>query len=392
MTMTDNPTPSPCVLHAVDELGPDVQSLLVVATEQLLRAGVRPTLLYSRDTAHGRVGSSFFDPRVRLIELPLPAQRSPWALARSLRSALIAELRSTRYDAVHLHSFAAGVVGRMALAANASQSPPIFYSPHGLRCLNARRPWSNAVYGAVERLAGWVDCQPVGASASEAQWLAQLTGRTAPVLESPVAADFFNLARQPDEQPLVVAVGLVDEQQGADLVAAIAARFHFAEQAVRFVWVGEGDARFEQALRAAGVDVTGVPEADTVGSWLARAHVFVQASRAGGPSLPLRQALSAGVPCVVSDVAGHRDAITHGVTGLICRDVSAFALQIKALLDAPGRARALAEAARREARRRFSAQRFRGELLWLYGLDSAVSPHRRAASRAAVQPGFGAAR
>jgi glycosyltransferase involved in cell wall biosynthesis len=177
-------------------------------------------------------------------------------------------------------------------------------------------------------------------------------------------------------------MGRVDAPQGADLVAEIAARFAFAEQTVRFVWVGEGDARSEQVLRAAGVEVTGRVDADAVGRWLARAHVFLQASRGGGSSLPLRQALAAAVPCVVSDVAGHRDAVTHGVTGLICGDVSAFALQIKALLDAPGRARALAEAARREAQRRFSTRRFRGELLWLYGLDGVVSRARRAAERA----------
>lgn len=380
--MTPTPTRLLRVLHAVDEFGPEVQSLLIESTGQLLRAGVQPTLLYSRHPAQAPVASTVFDPRVLLVELPSPVQRSAWARAQVLRRALITELRTRRYDAVHLHSFAAGFVGRLTLAGRKARRPPVFYSPHGLRCLNAKSPWTKALYRTVERMAGWLDCEPVGDNASEAQWLARLTGRAATVLESPVASTFFGLQRQPDEQPLVVAMGHVGEQQGADLVADIAARFHFAEQAVRFAWVGDGDARFEQVLRAAGVEVAGSVDADAVGPWLARAHVFLRASRGGGPSLPLLQALAAGVPCVVSDVAGHRDAITHGVTGLICRDVSAFALQIKALLDAPGRARVLAEAARREALWRFSTQRFRHELLCLYGLDGVVSRARRAAARA----------
>jgi glycosyltransferase involved in cell wall biosynthesis len=390
--MTATATPPLRVLHAMDELGLEVQSLLVEATEQLLRAGVQSTLLYCRDAAREPLASGAFDARVLLIELPASARRGAWARAQQLRRALIAELRARHYDAVHLHSFAAGFVGRLALAGRKAPRPLIFYSPHGLRCLNAERPWAKALYRTVERMAGWLDGQPVGDNASEALWLARLTGRMATVLESPVASTAFDLPRHPDEQPLVIAVGRVDEQHGAALVADIAARFHFAEQAVRFVWVGAGDARCEQALRAAGVEVTGRFDAQATGPWLARAHVFVQASRDGGPSLPLLQALSAGVPCVVSDVAGHRDAITHGVTGLLCRDVSAFALQIKALLDAPGRARTLAAAARREALQRFSARRFRGELLWLYGLDGGVARGRPSAQRDALRPALGAAR
>jgi glycosyltransferase involved in cell wall biosynthesis len=372
--MSLTPTPPHRVLHAVEELAPEVNSLLVEATGQLLRAGVQTTLLYCRDAAHEPPAGGDFDPGVRLVELPAPTRRGTWARARHLRSALIEELRARRYDAVHLHSFAAGVVGRLALARHgAAQQPAVFYSPHGLRCVKAMGPLCRAWYRTIERIAGRLDCQPVGDNASEAQWLARLTGRMATVLESPVASTVFDLPRQPDAQPLVVIAGCVTAQQGADLVAEVAARFHFAEQTVRFVWVGSGDARCEQVLRAAGVEVTGRLDADAVDHWLARAHVFLQASRSGDPSLPLLHALSAGVPCVVSDVAGHRDAVTHGVTGLICRDVSAFALQIKALLDAPGRARALAEAARNEAMRRFSTQRFRSELLWLYGLNR-VSP------------------
>jgi glycosyltransferase involved in cell wall biosynthesis len=379
------------VLHAVDELGPELQSLLVEATGQLLRAGVQPTLLCCRDPADAPLAGGVFDARVRLVELPASARRSAWSQARQLRRALVAELHAHRYDAVHLHSFAAGVVGRLTLAGR-RQHPPVFYSPHGLRCLHVERPWTQALYRTAERMAGWLDGQPVGDNASEAQWLALLTGRVATVLERPVTSALFDLQRQPAKVPLVLCVGPVGEQQGADLVAEVAARFHFAGQTVRFVWVGAGDARCEEVLRASGVEVTGLHDAEAQRAWFAQAHVFLQASRSGGPSLPLLQALAAGVPCVVSDVAVHRDAITHGVTGLLCRDVSAFALKIKALLDAPKGAHRMAQAARREARRRFSLHRFRGELLWLYGLDDAIAQARQTNAGGAPRLSHDAAR
>ncbi len=366
------------VLHAVDELGPDLQSLLVVATEQLLRVGISPTVVYRRAAAAPARSESRFDPRVMLIELPEPAPRHAWQRARVLRETLVDELAARRYDAVHLHSFVAGLVGRLAMAADTVAWPPVFYSPHGLRCLRGGGPLSSAMYRTLERMGGLIDCQPVGASVSEAQWLARLTGRMAPVLERPVAPALFDLPRQPDEQPLVITVGHACEQRGADLVAEVAARFHFAGQAARFVWVGDGDAHSEQVLRAAGVELTGTQEPDAVRRWLARAHVFLLPSRGGSQSLPLLQALSAEVPCVATDVACNRDAITHGVTGLLCRDVAALALHTLALLDAPQRAGRLAAAARSEARQRFSTRRFRNDMLWLYGLQGVLSRRRRA--------------
>lgn len=364
-----SPAPSSWhVLHATEHLAAGVLAFLTLATRELVHAGVQQTLLYGRhDQTPDDVGSQF-DPLVRLVEIAGPRERGHWAFLRGLRQALRSELSAHRYDAVHLHAVKAGLVGRLALGGSPAALPPIYYSPHGMPSLNRQRRLMGAMSGLVERVAGLGACRPVGCGHGEALELERLTRREAAVLENPVDEAFFSVQRRPDPTPRVVTVGRACEQKGPTQFAELAARFHYAGEPVHFVWVGAGEPRYEQMLRAVGVEVTGWVSQDAVRAQLARAHVYVQSSYWEGMPLSVLQAMAAGVPCVVTDVVGNRDAVTHGATGLLARDVSSLAVYVKSLLDRPQRARDLGDAAQREARQRFHPQRFRHALLSLYRL------------------------
>ena len=69
----------------------------------------------------------------------------------------------------------------------------------------------------------------------------------------------------------------------------------------------------------------------------------------------LMSAMAAGLPCVVTDVASHRDVVIHGKTGFIVRDIDDFDRHVRWLIDEPELRRRLGEAARRECRQRFAA-------------------------------------
>jgi glycosyltransferase involved in cell wall biosynthesis len=357
------------VLHATEHLASGVLTFLTLATRELVGAGVHQTLVYSRNERTPDDVRSQFDPQVRLVEIDSPRKHGHWAFLRALRQALRDELGAQRYDAMHLHAAKAGFVGRLALGAPSSL-PPLFYSPHGLASFNRQRPLIGAMSGLLERVAGFGACRPVGCSDGEARELERLTRREAVVLENPVDEAFFDVPRRPGAMPRVVTIGRACEQKGPTQFAELAARFHYAGEPVRFVWVGAGEPRYEQMLRAVGVEVTGWLSPDEVRDQLARAHVYVQTSHWEGMPLPVLQAMAAGVPCVVTDVVGNRDAVTHGATGLLARDVSSLAVYVKSLLDQPQRAGALGDAAQREARQRFHPQRFRGALLSLYRLGA----------------------
>lgn len=363
------------VLHATDHLAAGVLAFLALATRELVQAGVQQTLVYSRHDETPDDLDAQFHPHVRLVKIDGSRNRGHWAshwfLLRELQRALRKELRARRYDALHLHAAKAGLVGRLALGGEPSL-PPLFYSPHGLASFNRQRPLVGAMSSLVERLAGFGSFRPVGCGHGEARELERLTRREAAVLENPVDEAFFDVQRQPDGKPRVVTVGRACEQKGPAQFAELAARFHYAGEPVSFVWVGAGEPRFEQMLRAVGVEVTGWVGQHEVRAQLARAHVYVQTSHWEGMPLSVLQAMAVGLPCVVTDVVGNRDAVTHGATGLLAPDVSSLAVYVKSLLDRPQRARDFGEAAQREARQRFHPQRFRHALLSLYRLGAAA--------------------
>jgi len=156
------------VLHATEHLAAGVLAFLALATRELVHAGVRQTLVYSRNGGTPDDVSSQFDPQVRLVEIDGASERGHWAFLRALRQALRSEHSTHHYDAVHLHAAKAGLVGRLALGEPRASLPPIFYSPHGLSSLNQQRPLAGAMAGLLERVAGFSACLPVGCGHGEA--------------------------------------------------------------------------------------------------------------------------------------------------------------------------------------------------------------------------------
>ena len=87
-----------------------------------------------------------------------------------------------------------------------------------------------------------------------------------------------------------------------------------------------------------------------------------------GLPLVLIEAMAAERPCVATAVDGIPEALTDGVTGLLHRpgDAEGLAAAIARLIAAPVRAEAMGAAARAEAERRFSRDRFARDVRALY--------------------------
>ena len=95
---------------------------------------------------------------------------------------------------------------------------------------------------------------------------------------------------------------------------------------------------------------------------------FVLPSRyEAGPYAPL-EAMRAGVPVVLSDVPGNRDAVDHERTGLLvpAGDAEALAAAVERLLGNRELAGRLAAAARQELAERFDVRRAAEQTLAVY--------------------------
>ena len=307
--------------------------------------------------------------RVAFVEVPLAESRFAHsrALARVLRR-LTAEAEPVT---VHLHAVGPGLYERILLASLPRGAARLF-TPHAMPLLNPRRPLTRAMHRALERLASFLPIAPVGRGVGEAQTLARAWRRPAFVLEHPIDDCFFAVEPRASEPPVVVCVGRPSGHNAPELFAQLALRFEIDELPARFVWIGDGDAAHEARLRAAGVHVTGHLANRDVAEMLAGATVYLQTSVWEGMPVSLMSAMAAGLPCVVADVASHRDVVIHGKTGFIVRDIDDFDRHVRWLLDEPELRRRLGEAARRECRQRFATERFRAALQHLYGTQRAA--------------------
>jgi len=164
----------------------------------------------------------------------------------------------------------------------------------------------------------------------------------------------------------VLYVGRLSEEKNlgaiVDAAARLAGRF---ELRITFVGDGPARARLEADASRRGVAAGFVPvvEHRRVPTYLTDADVFVLPSYTEGHPKILLEAMSAGVPCVASDVGGNRAIIEPGVTGLLfdLGDPGALAGAMARVLGDPACARALGERARARAVERYDLTRLVAE-------------------------------
>ncbi len=128
-------------------------------------------------------------------------------------------------------------------------------------------------------------------------------------------------ARSPE--PLVVAVGRLVPVKRFDLLMRTLSLARRSVPSLRAVIVGEGYERQRlHALRrelgaTAWVSLPGHVGDDELVALYRRAWIVASMSRREGWGMTLTEAGACGTPAVASDIAGHRDAVVHGRSGLL---------------------------------------------------------------------------
>jgi glycosyltransferase involved in cell wall biosynthesis len=139
--------------------------------------------------------------------------------------------------------------------------------------------------------------------------------------------------------PLVVAVGrLVPVKRFPALIDALAVAKRDVP-ALRAVIVGEGYARpvVEQAIAAHGatewIELAGRCDDDELLALYRRAWVLASASQREGWGMTVTEAAACGTPAVATRIAGHADAVAHGVSGLLVDSPAELATALTAVLQ-----------------------------------------------------------
>jgi glycosyltransferase involved in cell wall biosynthesis len=276
------------VLHVVESLGSGVATAL----EGYIRntpGHVHTVLAWRRDGAH--TGDAL--DRLAAAMLSLPPGRL--AQLRAVRRH-VAQLRP---DVIHAHSSYAGLYVRLLRRPGRS----LVYTPHGFSF--ERRDVSAAfrgVFWLTEALLSLRGACVAAVGPREARLAERLPGRQL-VLYVPNVADDLQLAKStPDHRTgetgrlRAAAMGRITAQKSPGFFRSAASLSQKFGLPIDWVWVGGGDPEDEQALREAGVLVTGWCSRSAALGWLSTADVYVHTAAWEGAPLSVLEAAALNLP------------------------------------------------------------------------------------------------
>jgi len=307
----------------------------------------------------GSIGAEVF--AVEIPRRPHPL-RHPVAVAR-----LGAVYREFQPDLVHAHGSQGGVIARLARLARPRM--PVVFTPHNYAFTNwftsrAERGLYRTIEISLAPLATRVIC----VCEAERRIASRIgPSRRARVVYNgmdplPSASPDPPVARLAAAGPLICVVAELQPPKGVTTLIAAMPKVLSGVPEAQLVVAGDGVERgpLERQVAELGVgERVHLPGSlDNVAGLLEAADLFVQPGWSESFPYSILEAMGAGIPIVATDVGGIGEAIEDGVTGRLvpARAASALAAAIIDLLTDPGRAAALAAAARERMLSRFNRE------------------------------------
>lgn len=317
---------------------------------------------------------------IRHFAVPMTRRITPIADLRCLWT-LVQIMRRERFDVVHTHTPKAGLLGQ--LAARIAGVPIVANTLHGFYFHDDMKPWLRRFYIWMERVAA--KCSDTILSQNREDMATAVAERIAKPeqmkwLGNGIDVARFDRQRLPDttledlrreiridsQAPVIGFVGRLVEEKGIlDLLEA-AKVVVLAIPNAQFLIVGPYDDDKPDALRPDVAERYGVAAncrfvgmRDDMPELYALMDVLVLPSyREGFPRAPM-EASAMGIPTLVTDIRGCREAVDHGDNGLLfpVGDADALARALIELLGDEGRRAQMGAAGRRIAEERFDEQR-----------------------------------
>ncbi len=161
------------------------------------------------------------------------------------------------------------------------------------------------------------------------------------------------------EEFLLVCVARLSEQKRIDILLLAMAQALRGGACCKCIVVGDGPLRGQLSAQAVALGLSGHVFFEgyqkSVLQYLQAADAFVLTSHAEGLPLSILEAMACGLPCVVTDVGGNSEAITHGTHGLVVSpgSVDAVANAISYLVTHPHERAEMSKIARARVREVF---------------------------------------
>ena len=295
------------VTHVVESFGGGVYEFLKLLTQND-NENIH-TIIYSR---RSEIPDDFIDDfkNANLIEINMQREIN---LRKDFKSAMdvLKLINENSPEILHLHSSKAGLYGRV-IKRGLNKKIPIIYNPHGLSFLqtdisNKKRH----IYKFVEKmLAIYSTNKIVGVSEQEYREISKhISKKKAVKINNGVKK---NKSIIKDKKYDFVTVGRICEQKNPYLFNQFAQLFPNK----KFLWIGEGDLR--HILSSDNIDITGwIKDKDKLNDLLKSSKIYLQLSLWEGLPISLLEAMSIGLPCIVTDCIGLTEVVENAENGKI---------------------------------------------------------------------------
>jgi glycosyltransferase involved in cell wall biosynthesis len=288
------------------------------------------------------------------------------------------------FDIVHVHGARAALWGRLAVLG--SSRPRVVFGVHGLSIVHysgLKRQGLVSLERALRAVTDRTLCDSLAEREEVLKWHLAAPERTQ-VVWNGIDVDRLisrrlsrgaaraQLGLDAEASVLITVCRLNKPRDFKTLLAGVAELVR-AQPNLRLLIVGDGPQRpqvealvaqhcLETHVRLLGL----VPH---VGDCLAAADIALLIT-AGWEGLPLSalEAMSLGLPLIISDVGGNREAVIDGETGLVIPpgDVAAFVRAGQLLLAQPGRASQMGQAGARRAQTHFTLSNMAAKIAEIY--------------------------
>lgn len=235
-------------------------------------------------------------------------------------------IKNIQPDIIHLHSTAAGIVGRIVTY---NMNVKTFYTPHGYAFLQEDlSPLKKYILKSSERFLAKLPCTIIACGKGEYKIGYSFTDRVVVInngVDTTEADSILTIPKISSNSARICACGRITKQKAPELFNQIATQL----PDVQFTWIGDGDLR--NVLTSSNITVTGWVNHKETLKEMHKNDFYILTTYGEGLPLSLIDAMYMNLPCLASNVRGCKDVIVDGQNGFLCNNAEDFVKKIKQL-------------------------------------------------------------
>lgn len=211
-------------------------------------------------------------------------------------------------DIIHLHSSKAGFLGRI-VSFLLGKSKKTIYTPHAISFLRLDvSSKKRKIFIWMEKFASFFGGKIVACSQSEKEVIEEQGIKNVTFINNGIKPLEIEKKVNTSDKITIISVGRLSIQKNPKLFNDIALEF-IDNPNIQFIWCGDGELKSE--LTSPNIKCTGWIERKTLENYLANADIYLSTSLWEGLPLSVLEAMSIGLPVILSDCVGNRDLVEN---------------------------------------------------------------------------------